>query len=128
MTGRPTKFRKEMCEAVIEYGKQGMSKHEMALELDISMSTFCLWQNENMEFSEAVKQAVQHSQGWWEKQGRMGSVGEVPLNPTAFIFNMKNRFKEDWRDKQEIDNTHEVSDSLTELLGALAGGSRRIGS
>jgi hypothetical protein len=28
-------------------------------------------------------------------------------NPTAFIFNMKNRFPDDWKDKKEVDNTHD---------------------
>ena len=60
---------------------------------------------------------MQISQGWWEMKGRQATVGEVEgFNATSFIFNMKNRFKEDWRDKQEVDNTHKFGDiSDTEL-------------
>lgn len=97
--GRPTKYKPEFCDMVIEFGKTGASKAEMALDLDIAMSTFDVWQNDIPEFMEAVKRAVSYSQGYWEKQGRLATFGGVQgFNPTSFIFNMKNRFKEDWRD------------------------------
>lgn len=97
--GRPTKYLPEFCDRVIEMAKNGASKHEMALDLGIVPSTFALWQKENDEFSEAVKEAEKISQGWWEKQGRISTFGGTPnFNATSFIFNMKNRFKEDWKD------------------------------
>lgn len=100
--GRPTKYTPEMCDKIIELGKIGASKHEMALELDISIDTFMVWQEENKDFSEAVSRAVNLSQGWWEKSGRVATFGGYDgFNATSFIFNMKNRFKNDWRDKQE---------------------------
>ena len=100
--GRPTKYDPAMCERVIELGKTGASKHEMALELDISMSTFDVWQNENKEFSEAVRRSMEISQGWWEKQGRVATFGGIDgFNSNSYTFQMKNRFKDDWRDKQE---------------------------
>lgn len=78
----------------------------MALELEVDISTFNLWREKHEAFSAAVKKAVGFSQGWWEKQGRLSAVGQVDnFNATSYIFNMKNRFKEDWRDKHEVDNT-----------------------
>jgi hypothetical protein len=36
----------------------------------------------------------------------LATFGATPgFNPTSYIFNMKNRFKEDWRDKVESDHT-----------------------
>lgn len=100
--GRPTKYKPEMCDKIVELGKIGASKHEMAMELDISIDTFMVWQTENKQFSEAVKQAIDLSQAWWEKNGRIATFGGCDgFNATSFIFNMKNRFKDDWRDKQE---------------------------
>ena len=97
--GRPTKYNPEMCDIVIECGKQGMGKCEMAVELDIAYDTFDRWQNENAEFSDAVKAAMRHCQAWWERQGRAATFGGVDgFNATSYIFNMKNRFGEDWND------------------------------
>ena len=104
--GRPTKYDPSFCEKVIELGRQGASKAEMALDLGIAYSTFDVWQNDKPDFSEAVKAAERLSQGWWEKQGRIATFGGCDgFNATAFIFNMKNRFKEDWRDKVEQEHT-----------------------
>ena len=105
--GQPTLYRPEFCQRIIEMGKYGASKAEMALELDICRASFDNYEKNHPEFLEAVNKAVQLSQGWWEKNGRIATFGAVPnFNATAFSFNMKNRFKDDWRDKQEVDNRH----------------------
>lgn len=101
--GRPTKYDPSICDTVVEMGKYGASKAEMALELDIDYSTFLAWQQKHKEFSEAVKKATDNSQGWWEKLGRQAAKGDVEgFNGTAYVFNMKNRFK--WADRAEVDN------------------------
>lgn len=126
--GRPTKYTPDMCDEVVRMGRYGASKAEMALELDVAMSTFFLWMDEHPHFSEAVKKSTELSQGWWERVGRQATIGEVDgFNATSFIFNMKNRFKEDWRDRQEVDNKHDVSDPMRELLGYVAGNGKRVG-
>jgi hypothetical protein len=110
--GRPSKYSPEMCDVVVELGKEGASKHEMALELGIHIDTFIEWvKDENKpEFSEAVKKAVSYSQGWWEKKGRQATMGGVDgFNPTSFIFNMKNRFPGDWKDKRETEHSGGVT-------------------
>lgn len=126
--GRPSKYKPEFCGRVIEMGKYGASFHEMALEMDIHIDTFIEWRKVHPEFSVAVNQARTSSQGWWEKIGRTATVGQVEgFNATAFIFNMKNRFKDDWRDKQEIDNTHDLSDPMKALFGEIAAKGKRVG-
>lgn len=103
--GRPTKYEPKMCDVVIKCGKEGMSKCEMALELDIAYDTFDRWQNQNKQFSEAVKEAMRHSQAWWERNGRMATFGGIDgFNATSYIFNMKNRFRDDWNDT--VKNEH----------------------
>lgn len=104
--GRPSKYDPSFCDRVLELAREGASKAEMALDIGIAYSTFDVWQNDNEEFSEAVKAAEKISQGWWEKQGRIATFGGIQnFNATSFIFNMKNRFKEDWRDKVEQENS-----------------------
>lgn len=111
--GRPTKYTPDMCDRVIELGKTGASKHEMALELGIAMSTFDVWQNENPQFSEAVSRSLELSQGWWEKNGRLATFGAFDgFNATSFIFNMKNRFRDSWKDKQETEHSGAVTNTI----------------
>lgn len=115
--GRPSKYDPAFCDRVIELGREGASFAEMALELDIAYSTFDVWKNDNAEFSEAVKKAERLSQGWWEREGRKATFGGIDgFNATSFIFNMKNRFKQDWRDKTEVEH-----DITAEAAVALAG-------
>lgn len=107
---RPTKYDPAFCDKIIEMAKEGASKAEMAMELDICYATFDNWQNSIPEFLEAVKKAERISQGWWEKQGRIATFGGFDgFNATSYIFNMKNRFKEDWRDKVEQEQSGNVT-------------------
>lgn len=77
----------------------------MAVACGIGRDTFIVYQQEHPEFSDAVKAALQHSQAWWEQKGRVATFESQGFNATSYIFNMKNRFPEDWRDKVETDST-----------------------
>lgn len=95
--GRPTKYSSDMCEKVIEYMSQGDSKTAVAAKLDISKETLYEWVNTIPEFSYALKKGMNLCQQWWEDLGK-----EVILqgqgNAAVWIFNMKNRFRDDWSD------------------------------
>lgn len=104
--GRPTKYDPSFCDRVHAMGRQGFSKAEMAAELGIAYSNFDIWQSAHPEFQEAVKEAIRQSQAWWERQGRLATFGQIEgFNATSYIFQMKNRFREDWRDRHD----HELS-------------------
>jgi hypothetical protein len=114
--GRPTKYRPEMCQTVIDAGKIGASLSEMASECGICHDTLIEWQKEKPEFSEAVKRAREESKIWWEKKGRSATFGgEEGFNATAFIFQMKNRFPDDYREKQEVQHSVEEN-TLKDLI------------
>lgn len=104
--GRPTKYKPEMCQAVIDVGASGGTLAQMASEIGITRETLRQWCKENETFSCAVKEGTDLAQAWWEKKGQEATFGGVDgFNATAWIFNMKNRFKDDWRDKQERELT-----------------------
>lgn len=96
--GRPTDFKSEYCDKVIELGKEGMSRAEICLELDICYQTLLNWSDSHPEFLEALKTSSRFSQGWWEMKGRKATFDTEGFNSTSYIFNMKNRFKDDWSD------------------------------
>jgi hypothetical protein len=115
--GRPTKYDPAMCDRVIELGVDGLTLAEMAGELDITRETLRMWCNEHPEFSCAVKAGVDKAQAWWEGQGRIATFGGCDgFNATSYIFQMKNRFKEDWRDKVEQEHSGGVRVERVERL------------
>jgi len=64
------------------------------------------WLQEEPEFSETIKKGRKLSEQWWNDIGIQGTVGKLPINPTMWIFNMKNRFR--WTDRQATEHTGEV--------------------
>ena len=126
--GRPTAYRPEMCDIVIECGDEGKTLAEMARALDVDRSTINDWRERHPEFSRAIKAGLDRAQAWWEDKGRVATFGGVDgFNATSYIFQMKNRFREDWNDRQAIEHSgtvqHEntVSDDLQQALDAIAG-------
>lgn len=108
--GRPTKYDPAFCDRVIELGAEGKTLAAMADDLDIDRSTLNDWCENNAEFSRAVARGLDKAQAWWENKGQSATFGAFPgFNATSYIFQMKNRFKEDWRDKVES----EVNGNLT---------------
>lgn len=78
---------------------------EAAVALGLSRDTFIVYQKNHPEFSDAVKEFRQRSQSWWESKGRKGTFGETDgFSATGYIFQMKNRFPDDWRDKREVED------------------------
>ncbi len=101
--GRPTKYKSEMCDTLIELMKEGASLTEVICELDISHETLMDWRNSdspryNEDFSEAIKKGLAYSQKWWETHARK-QLENPKFNSTLWYMNMKNRFG--WRDKHE---------------------------
>lgn len=79
---------------------EGASDAEIKHALKLSNDLFARWLLDEPEFAEAVKAGRLASEAWWARLGRKGAAGESSINPTTWIFNMKNRFG--WRDKQEL--------------------------
>jgi len=88
-----------MCEMVIAMGEDGKTLAGMADALDVSRDTVNEWRKEYPEFSAAVKRALEKAQAWWEEQGRIATFGGTEgFNATSYIFQMKNRFRDEWND------------------------------
>jgi len=106
MMGRPTVYKKEMCETVLPLFEGGASLASVAKFLGITRQTLNEWRNEKPDFSDAILRGLDLSQAWWEEQGQAGLFQEhlgKKINAQIWMLNMKNRFGDDWRDKQEID-------------------------
>ena len=101
--GRPSLYRPEYCERVLEFGREGMSVVEMAAEIGVARSTLEeAWPAAHAEFSEAFARARELSQAWWERQGRVGLTAER-FNAQVYSRSMAARFPKDWRESKNVD-------------------------
>ncbi|MCH7499419.1 MAG: hypothetical protein IH886_05335 [Nitrospinae bacterium] len=107
--GRPSKYRPEMCDQVIELMGDGASLVEVAAKLGICKDTLHEWKKTNVEFSDSIKRGVQLSAAWWEEKGRT-NLENKDFSYTGWYMNMKNRFG--WKDKHENQITGKDGESL----------------
>ena len=107
--GRPSKYRPEYCETVLELGAQGCSVVEMAAEIGVARNTLeTEWPAQHEDFLQAFAQARQLSQAWWEKQGRVNLVmapGMGTFQATVWSRSMAARFPADWRENKGVEVT-----------------------
>ena len=98
VAGRPSEYREEYCERVIELGKEGMSVVEMAAEIGVHRETLEQnWPTAHEEFSEAFARARLLSQAWWERKGRE-SLTTPGFQASVWSRSMAARFPRDWRE------------------------------
>jgi hypothetical protein len=105
---RPTDYRQEYCEQVIDFGKQGKSVAWMAAELGVSKQTLHNWTEAHPEFLDAFTRAKLESQRWWEDAGQTGLVmapGSGTFNGSVWSRSMAARFPEDWREQKGVELT-----------------------
>lgn len=123
--GRPTEYKEEYVKTVLEMAERGATDTEIADALDVSVRTLYRWRALHEDFSHALKiakvqadQRVEHSlyhralgferdavKIFLDKTGTPVVVPYreiVPPDTTACIFWLKNRKKEEWRDKHEV--------------------------
>ncbi len=100
---RPTDYRPEFCEQVVELGRQGKSYTQIASALDINKSTLYEWKDRYPDFSNALTRARQEAQTWWEDVGQSALFAEK-FQPVVYNRAMQCRFPEDYLEKQQVNN------------------------
>ncbi len=131
--GRPSTYDPYYCDLVIGMGAEGKSKAQIAARLGISRQCMNEWEKQHKEFGDATKAAQDLALAWWEDAGQQNMTRQG-FNAAAFIFQMKNRFRADYREKTELDVTadhkhHHASEPVSDthswaagLLGSAAKG------
>jgi hypothetical protein len=105
--GRPSDYKTEYCQLVKDHMAKGYSFESFAAIAGCQKQTLYNWQSAYPEFFDSVKEAFELCRIFWEEKGIDLVTGDSNGNATAWIFQMKNRFPEEWKDKKEVDNTHE---------------------
>lgn len=112
--GRPSDYKPEYCDMLIEHMAGGLSFEAFAGVLRKSKVTLYKWADEHAEFMNAKQVGTEACRLFWEKlgvdyviniseshkDGDSSSHISKSLNAKVYDINMKNRFG--WADKQEI--------------------------
>ncbi|HHS1785763.1 TPA: terminase [Salmonella enterica subsp. enterica serovar Virchow] len=128
---RPTKYQEAYAKQARKLCLLGYTDAELADFFEVSESTINKWKLDYPKFSESIKKGKEYADGNVADrlyQRAMGYVApdvdikvienqivETPLekhyppDTTAAIFWLKNRQRDKWRDKQEVEHTGEVS-------------------
>lgn len=103
--GRPTKYKPEYCQEIIDFMSKGYSATAFAAKIGVHIDTIQEWKNTHAEFSAAYKKAHAAAQFFWENKGLENLItdGKEKFNAAVWIFWMKARFG--WRDRDEISFT-----------------------
>jgi transposase-like protein len=107
--GRPSKYKPEYCEQIIELGKLGKSIAQMASHFDVDKASIFRWSEEDEDFRTALARAKAHSQTWWENTAQQ-NMDNRNFNAQLWLKSVASRFRDDYTERQ-----------LTELTGANGG-------
>jgi hypothetical protein len=96
--GRPSKYKPEYCDQVIEMAKEGIGPAGYAAKFEIAKQSLWDWAEQHPEFSDALSQAKTLEQAWWEKQGRDGLMIKG-FNALVWHKSMAAKFRDDYTEK-----------------------------
>lgn len=101
--GRPTKFKKEFCQLLIDHMAKGLSFESFGghPQVRVATSNTYEWRDKHPEFQEAFKKGSAASCYYLESLALNASLRpkELPVNTGLFVFLLKNRLG--WKDKVE---------------------------
>jgi len=102
--GRPTTYKPEYCDLVIQMLSEGASFTEFRAAIGgVSRQTLSNWRDQNPEFFDAYNKAEALGQAYWEKRLRTEIMFDNKANAALVKLYFANRFN--WHDKQQTDHT-----------------------
>src|SRR5262249_29980313 len=66
--GRPSSYRRELCDRIIEAMASGLSAEAAAARIGISARSLFYWQQQHPEFLQAIQEGRHRCQLWWEER------------------------------------------------------------
>ena len=98
--GRPSKYKPEYCERIIELGKQGYSHAELAADLEVDKHSMYRWAEQHEEFRTALHAAKTYEQAWFEREAR-SNMKNRDFNANLWYRSAASRFREDYTERKE---------------------------
>jgi hypothetical protein len=99
--GRPSSYKPEFCQRVVELGAEGWSQAEIAAEFGVAKKSLWDWAQKHEDFSAALARAKSLEQSWWEKRGR-NSLDAKNFQSAVWSRSMMARFRDEYGEKREL--------------------------
>lgn len=119
--GRPTKYKEEYCQMLIDHMKEGFTFESFAAVINVNRDTLYAWANDFPLFSDAKSQGRDQQLFCDEKTLKDLVKGKLTGSASAHIFKMKNCHR--WVDRTEVESTNtnkNVELSYEEYLKSLS--------
>lgn len=108
LVGRPSKYKPEYCEEVVQHMALGHSFESFASCIGVNRDTLYEWCTMHEAFSDAKKRGSVKSLKTLEEIGLAGMKGDLKgFNVTAWIFICKNRHSDMFRDSVDLGNANQ---------------------
>ena len=117
--GRPTKYKPEYCQKLIDFMEQGYSYEAFAGSISVVVDTLREWEKVHEDFSAAKGIAFHKSRLYFDRMGldHMVLPKGITFNNTVWNANMKNRFG--FRDRIEKEITHSFDETMRTIADKL---------
>jgi hypothetical protein len=104
--GRPTRYSKEISDALVKAMATGLSLEAAAASIGISPRVVFDWQSRHPEFLQAVQEGRQQALLFWERKAIAMAEG-APGNAQLVMLALKNRSRaaSGWHDAQRLEHT-----------------------
>lgn len=114
---RQSKYDPDYCDIVAKMTRNGSSKTQIAAKIGVNVNTLERWRKSYPEFDHAMDLGKVQSQAWWENQMQEGIWDQNGrrMNTALVGMIMKNRYPDDYNDKQEVKHTFSVEDLLNDI-------------
>jgi hypothetical protein len=145
--GRPSKANDAILKEAIRLASEGKTDAQIAKEVGVTKTTVQNWKKKHPDFFDLLKKSkksadqkvetslFQRACGYSHPSEKIfltkdGTVVRAPFiehyppDPTSMIFWLKNRDRERWRDKQEVE--HEFGPKAEKLVTRLAAALSRV--
>lgn len=108
--GRPSLYRPEYCDKIVEIMREGLSVNSFAASVGVSRDTVYEWSQVHPEFSVALKKGKAIAAAWYElQQKKLIEQGGVGAQASLIAFGLRNMGMGEWKDKQEVEHTGDVT-------------------
>ena len=117
-------FKQEMCNRMIELGKEGASQKMMFADIGINKNIADSWKKNHPDFADALDTAVTHSQAYWEKM-ILDNVNNRGFNSRIAEIALRGQFQADYRETRDIkldakvETKVDFNKEIADLLSAL---------
>lgn len=100
-SGRDTKYKPEFCEEVMELGRLGYSKTQIAAHFVVCRGTLDNWASTHEDFLTALARSEVLAEAYWTEYG-MSRLATKEFQGPTWVKTMQARFRQNWTENKTL--------------------------